>query len=122
MWRCESTWGARKTSGFQANLDIPVGRLQLGRREQTSSGAGREPSRRQWPRHIELLDDRSQPAAEVPHLRSTPAQEREQGAGTSGSPEEVSQSVCPVGEFDRLDPWLVEQDGALEHIHRRSYE
>src|SRR5438094_742662 len=111
--------GAAETSGFQANLDIPVGRLQLSRREETSGGAGREPSRRQGPRHIELLDDRSQPTPEVSHLRRTPAQEREQRARTGGGPEEVSQSVRPVGEFDRLDPWLVEQDRTLEYIHRR---
>ena len=24
MWRCESTWGARKTSGFQANLALAL--------------------------------------------------------------------------------------------------
>ena len=47
---------------------------------------------------------------------------REERPRASGGAEEMRERVGAVGKLDRLDARLIEQDRALEHIHRRRIE
>src|SRR4051794_15020659 len=53
-------------SWLESDFDVAVGRVRLGRSEQAAGVAGGEPARHQGPGDVQLLDDRPQPAAEVP--------------------------------------------------------
>lgn len=116
MWTCVST------SRFGSHLNVAIGRLALRGGEETARRAGREPARYQWPGYIELLNDRAQPAPQMADFRSAATQEREQGTGPGGGPEEMGQAVGALGKLYRLYAGLVEQNGSLEHIHWWSIE
>src|SRR4051812_34106113 len=109
-------------SGFETNLDIAVGDLFGPGGEESTGGAGGEPPGHKRLRLVELLNDRAEPAAEMPHLGCAAAEERQQRPGTGSRPEKVRQRMRALLELDRFDAGLVEEHRTLEDVHRRRVE
>src|ERR1044071_9416824 len=84
-WKCEST--TAQDSGllrFHSYLDITIGRVAVGTAKQRSRRARREPTADQQMLITERLDDRANPAAQVPDLGGPPGKQGHESAG-SGS-------------------------------------